>query len=78
MTIFQVNDEDNLFKPASSCISFGLYGGHLSVDKECFWQQRRDIYSGQIENREEFEGGLGKKGREKGGKEKKKKKEKNP
>jgi len=27
-------EEDDLFKPASSCISFGLYGGHLSVDKD--------------------------------------------
>ena len=26
--------DDDIFKPASSCISFGLYGGHLSVDKD--------------------------------------------
>lgn len=27
-------EEDELFKPPSSCISFGLYGGHLPVDEE--------------------------------------------
>ena len=28
------SEEDDIFKPASSCISFGLYGGHLSVDRD--------------------------------------------
>lgn len=26
-------EEDDIFKPASASISFGLYGGHLSVDE---------------------------------------------